>query len=86
MTVTVSQIPFEARYDAEADVLYLRRVGRREAAARTFATQEGHAVRYDSDGEIIGFTFVNVRRLVEAHEPLDTPEPIEADELAPALR
>jgi uncharacterized protein YuzE len=85
MTVTVSQIPFEARYDAEADVLYLRRVDRSGPAARTLASREGHAVRYDADGEVIGFTIVNARRLIEAHEPLDTPEPIEADELAPAL-
>lgn len=46
------------RYDREGDVLYLAS-GPDQPAATTFATPEGHAVRLDESGEVIGLTIVN---------------------------
>jgi YD repeat-containing protein len=52
------------RYDDEADVLY---VGRSDAgpAHQTVGTPEGHAVRYDEAGNVIGITLVNAKWLME---------------------
>lgn len=83
--------PYEfdhAAYDADGDVLYLRR-GRRRAAADTFGTPEGHAVRLDADGEVIGITIVNAKWLLERDGKLTitVPSRIEtsAEEVAQAL-
>jgi uncharacterized protein YuzE len=51
-------------YDADGDVLYLRRGEQREAAD-TVGTPEGHAVRLDADGQVIGITIVNAKWLLE---------------------
>jgi uncharacterized protein YuzE len=67
MTPPVSIGPYEfdsATYDSEADVLYLRK-GPAQEAASTQATPEGHAVRFDERGDVIGLTVVNARWLVE---------------------
>jgi uncharacterized protein YuzE len=65
MTLTFGSFEFDhATYDARSDVLYLR-AGPPRAAARTVATGEGHAIRYDGDGEVIGVTLVNARWLLE---------------------
>ena len=77
-----------ADYDAEADVLYLRR-GIPQPAVRTFASPEGHAVRFAVDGAVIGITSVNAKRLSERDGKVTVtfPDRIEttAEELAPAL-
>lgn len=52
------------RYHLEGDLLYLSR-GPDQAATSTFATLEGHAVRLDKAGEVIGLTIVNARWLLE---------------------
>jgi len=89
MTVHVGPYEFDhVSYDEEGDVLYLRR-GERKAAADTFGTPEGHAVRFDDVGEVIGMTLVNARWLAE-HDGkvvVTLPNPIEtdADDLAQAL-
>lgn len=75
-------------YDADGDVLYLHR-GEPVPAAETFATPEGHAVRLNAAGEIIGITIVNAKWLTErdGQITISVPERIEtsASELAPAL-
>lgn len=90
MTITVGGHEFDhVSYDAETDVLYLRS-GSSQAAASTFGTPEGHAVRLDEQGRVIGITVVNAKWLIERDGKLaiTVPELIEAsaDELAPALR
>lgn len=67
------------RYDAEGDVLYLSR-GPEQEAASTFATPEGHAVRLDSAGEVIGLTIVNAKWLLDRDGKLvvTIPERIES--------
>jgi uncharacterized protein YuzE len=53
-----------AVYDAKGDVLYLRQ-GAPRPAWDTLASPEGHAIRLDESGEIIGITVVNARWLAE---------------------
>jgi uncharacterized protein YuzE len=89
MTVHIGPYEFDrVSYDNDRDVLYLRR-GERRAAAGTFGTPEGHAVRLDEDGEVIGITIVNARWLLERDGKvhITVPSSIEAntDELAEAL-
>lgn len=51
-------------YDAERDVLYLRQ-GVPRPARETLASPEGHAIRLNESGEIIGITVVNAKWLAE---------------------
>lgn len=37
------------------------RRGEQQAAADTFGTPEGHAVRLDENGDVIGITIVNAK-------------------------
>lgn len=75
-------------YDAEGDVLYLHK-GKPAPAGETLATPEGHAVRLNDAGEIIGITIVNAKWLAERDGgiTISVPEHIEtsASDLAPAL-
>lgn len=65
MAVHVGAHEFDqVSYDKDRDVLYLSR-GEQQAAADTFGTPEGHAVRLDEDGEVIGITIVNAKWLLE---------------------
>jgi uncharacterized protein YuzE len=89
MTVHVGSYEFEhVTYDSDGDVLYLRR-GEKRAAADTFGTPEGHAVRLDEDGEIIGITIVNAKWLLERDGKISVTVPslieTNTDELAAAL-
>jgi YD repeat-containing protein len=94
MSVTIGGITFDrVRYDREGDVLYLH-VGDPATAVDFDASPEGHALRYDAAGRLVGVTLVNARWLLE-HEGRITvtlpappaPPPLEADSaaLAPAL-
>jgi uncharacterized protein YuzE len=69
-------------------VLYLR-PGERQAAADTVGTPEGHPVRLDADGQVIGITIVNAKWLLERDGRLSitVPSRIEAnaDEISQAL-
>lgn len=89
MTVRIGHHEFDhADYDADADVLYLRR-GLPQPAARTFASPEGHAVRFDEEGAVIGMTIVNAKLLSERDGKVTVtfPDRVEttAEDLAPAL-
>ena len=89
MTVRIGNITFDhATYDDRGDVLYLH-VGERHAAADSLGTPEGHAVRYDDAGEVIGVTIVNARWLLDRDGKITITIPeridVSADALAPAL-
>lgn len=75
-------------YDAEGDVLYLRS-GDPRPAADTFGTPEGHAVRLDENGKVIGITVVNAKWLIEREGKLRITIPYlvetSADEVVVAL-
>jgi uncharacterized protein YuzE len=89
MNVTIDGLTFDhGNYDAEGDVLYLSR-GKTNHASDAALTPEGHGVRYDENGEVIGVTIVNAQRIIQRDGYLTITFPhlvrVEADELAVAL-
>jgi uncharacterized protein YuzE len=100
MNVRMGSHEFDSvTYDADRDVLYLRR-GAPRAARETLASPEGHAVRLGERGEIIGITVVGAKWWAErdgritvtipeatARQSKRAPERLEtsAEELGPAL-
>ena len=89
MNVKIDDLIFDSgHYDAEGDVLYLGR-GDTNHASDAALTPEGHGVRYDESGEVIGVTNINARRIVESDGYLTITLPhsvrVEAGELAAAL-
>jgi uncharacterized protein YuzE len=89
MIVHVGPYEFDhVSYDRDGDVLYLRR-GERQEAVETYGTPEGHAVRLDGNGEVIGITIVNAKWLVDRDGKVivTVPSMIETngDDLAAAL-
>ncbi len=51
-------------YDREADVLYVRR-GDSADAVDFDESPEGHHLRFNAAGELVGITFVNAQWLIE---------------------
>jgi uncharacterized protein YuzE len=89
MNVKIDGLTFQsANYDADGDVLYLSR-GDTNHASDAALTPEGHGVRYDDAGEVIGVTIINAKWLLDrdGHLTITLPHSVrvEADELAPAL-
>lgn len=87
MTITIGTITFDhVEYDADGDVLYLS-VGEPREAADSYGTPEGHNVRYDDHGEVIGLTLVNSKWLLERDGELQVtfPNRVSADTIAPAM-
>lgn len=67
MSVKIGNLTFDrVSYDRDADVLYLHRADPKQAVDFD-ESPEGHALRFDSAGELIGVTIVNARWLLE-HE------------------
>jgi uncharacterized protein YuzE len=89
MTVTIGTTTFDnVDYDAGADVLYLH-VGHPHDAVDFDESPEGHALRFDGDGRLVGVTIVGARRLLNSGQPLvvTVPARLEVDpaQLASAL-
>lgn len=87
MTVRIANIDFDrVDYDEDVDVLYLA-AGDPARAVDFDETPEGHALRFDSDGQLIGITIVGARRLIDEHGSvrITLPETISAADIAPAL-
>lgn len=89
MTIAVAGHEFDhVTYDAQGDVLYLR-AGEPRPATETFGTPEGHAIRLDEYGDVIGITIVNARWLLDrdGKVTITLPSKIEttAEDLGPAL-
>lgn len=90
MTLTIGNLTFhQSVYDEEGDVLYLH-VGEPVAASDSEQTPEGHLVRLDSSGEVVGLTLINARRLLERDGILTVTLPevlkVTREELDPALK
>lgn len=65
MSVTLGTTRFDRiDYDADADVLYLH-VGDPSSAIEFDESPEGHALRYDAGGQLVGVTIVGARRALE---------------------
>jgi uncharacterized protein YuzE len=89
MNIQIAGIEFDhVLYDREVDVLYLQ-VGPPPRAAADFdASPEGHYLRYDEKGALMGITIVNARRILdrEGAIPITLPERrIEATDLEGVL-
>ncbi len=89
MSVRIGEYEFDhARYDAVGDVLYLSS-GEPRPAANTDASPEGHAIRFDETGEVIGITIVNAKWLIDRDGKIEITGPklieMPAKDLAPAL-
>jgi uncharacterized protein YuzE len=64
MSVQIGPYTFDrVRYDRDADVLYLAH-GDPALAVDFDETPEGNAVSYDANGELVGLTLIDVRRLL----------------------
>jgi YD repeat-containing protein len=88
MSITIGSITFDrVSYDREADVLYLG-VGDPSKAVDFDESAEGHGLRYDADGRLVGITIVNARRLLERDGTIVVTPPqlrVDGDELAAVL-
>lgn len=89
MNVKIDDLTFDrGHYDADGDVLYLGRGGTNHASDAAL-TPEGHGVRYDDSGEVIGVTIIDARRIVEHDGYLTITLPhavrVQARDLASAL-
>ena len=89
MNITIGNTTYDnVNYDAEADVLYLH-VGDPGTAVDFDESPEGHALRFNAEGRLVGVTVVNAKRLLEREGKitLTTPQRVEvgADALSSAL-
>lgn len=89
MTVTIGSLTFDhASYDDRGDVLYLH-VGDRQEAAESEETPEGHVLRFNAQGEIIGLTIINAKWLLQRDHAINVTIPehvaVSPDALAEAL-
>jgi uncharacterized protein YuzE len=89
VNVKINGLVFDrANYDADGDVLYLAR-GETTDASDAALSPEGHGIRYDSDGHVIGVTIINARWLLErdGHVTITLPHEVQvaAGDLAGAL-
>ena len=65
MSVKIAGIEFDnVFYDADGDVLYLH-VGSPKTAVDFDESPEGHHLRWNARGQLVGITILNARRLVE---------------------
>ena len=65
MKLTIGNFTFDhATYDAKGDVLYLH-MGPPRAAADADETPEGHVLRVDQKGVVIGLTIINAKYFLE---------------------
>lgn len=89
MSISIGGLVLDStNYDADGDVLYLAR-GDSSEAANAALTPEGHGVRYDADGQVMGVTIINARWLLDrdGHLTITLPHEVRvnARDLAGAL-
>jgi uncharacterized protein YuzE len=89
MSVTIADITFDrVEYDSDAGVLYLH-VGDPSTAVDFDETPEGHALRFDAEGRLVGITLVRPKHLLDESGglriTLPVPSDVSAGDLAPAL-
>jgi uncharacterized protein YuzE len=66
MIITIAGVEFDhVVYDRDADVLYLQVGSPPQTAADFDESPEGHYLRYDERGALMGVTIVNARRIFE---------------------
>lgn len=81
MTIQFAGIPFDhVDYDREVDVLYLH-VGDPSTAVEFDESPEGHHVRFDKDGKLVGITLLHPKSILEqdGKVTITIPERVEVD-------
>ncbi|MHB1534199.1 MAG: DUF2283 domain-containing protein [Acidimicrobiales bacterium] len=79
--ITIGGVTFDrVRYDRDADVLYLH-VGDPSLAVAFDESPEGHHLRFDELGRLVGITIVGVGRDLKGGRTIvvTAPEPVEVD-------
>ncbi len=79
MTVRVGELTFDSvAYDADADVLYLHE-NDPSTAVEFDESPEGHGLRYDLAGRLVGITIINAKWLLEqdGHVTITLAQPIQ---------
>lgn len=89
MSITIGHTTFDrVHYDSDADTLYLH-VGEPDQAVDFDESPEGHALRFNAAGELIGLTIINAKLLLDGGKPIviTVPERVTIDPaaLAPAV-
>ena len=89
MSITIGGVTFDrVVYDREGDVPYLH-VGDPATAVDYDESHEGHGLRFDASGRLVGVTMVSIRRMLEAGEPITVTipvaEPVDPAVLAPVI-
>jgi uncharacterized protein YuzE len=88
MSLTIAAIDFDRiDYDRDADVVYLS-AGDPARAVDFDESPDGHALRYDAEGKLVGITIVGARDLVAAGDDVRVHASVTlpADELASIVR
>jgi len=79
MSVTIDNITFShSHYDADGDVLYLKTVVP-DNAVEFDSTAEGHALRYDAAGQLVGITLVSARHSLKQNGKVEITLPRHID-------
>ncbi len=89
MKITIGSLEFDhATYDSTGDVLYLH-VGEPRAAADADETPEGHLLRRDDQGAVIGLTIISPKHFLQRDGEIIVTMPeaqhVSASELEPVL-
>jgi uncharacterized protein YuzE len=89
MTITIGSSTFDnVFYDADVDVLYLH-MGDPSNAADFDESPEGHALRFDVDGRLVGVTIMGAKSLIDREDEITITVPeivhVDSDTVAPAL-
>lgn len=83
MTVTLAGITFDhVLYDRDVDVLYLH-VGDPGGAVAFDESPEGHHLRFDAAGQLVGITLLHPRAILEREGRIAITIPEHVEELAP---
>jgi uncharacterized protein YuzE len=81
MSVHIAGITFDnVSYDAAADVLYLH-VGDPHTAVDFDESPEGHALRFNAEGRLVGITIISPRHFLErdGKVAITVPQHVEVD-------
>jgi uncharacterized protein YuzE len=89
MTITIGPFDFDnVFYDVDGDVLYLHK-GDPASAVDFDESPEGHALRFDGVGNLVGVTVLNAKLLLDRDGELKITVPeiirVGRDAVAPAL-
>ena len=89
MTITIGSAIFDnVFYDADVDVLYLH-VGDPATAVDFDESPEGHALRFDGAGRLVGATIVGAKSLIDREGEITITLPeivhVDSDTVTPAL-